>query len=605
MATQRTLRARALAIGLPFLCVAAALRADDAFRRGDANIDGAVDIADVQTISESLQGPGALPPCSDGRDADDNGKLEQADALWLFNYFYRGAESPPTPGTVVPGQDPTSDKLPPCSYAPSSAPVPGDVSFSFDDPGALALRPGERFNMPVRVFLTTENGTDEGPGAWSIAVRAEGAELDAIALEGIEVATDYYHDDDGDPATPPVLIEDHPVFLHDLPAVVSGALEALASEPKPGAYAAVFLGGAEKVVLPPQGTQLVGWAWAKGVVHDDSGPISLHFVDGLLGPGGYPIENLVSLRGASKKPALHSITIPVEVQPGPSYVLGFAGLPATASGRPGEHLSFEVDATLSTLHPAGAKGVQGWSISLGVEGGKIEAIALSGVVVSTVYFQKNIQDPNQPPIRRDPVLVDLGAEPNPGFRKANLGFFFEDPQRLGAASTVIVNQFEEQWLQPEGTQAIARLTVTAEVGDVERELRLYYEDGIFAQGSHMSNAVTSEGASYIPVLRSVSVPILSLPRIPFRLGDTNADGRQDLSDAVNVLNFLFQGGREPQCMKTAELNGDGRVDLSDPLFLLGFLFLHSSFPREPYRSCDAIDPPSDSLSCDSYPPCAE
>jgi hypothetical protein len=35
------------------------------------------------------------------------------------------------------------------------------------------------------------------------------------------------------------------------------------------------------------------------------------------------------------------------------------------------------------------------------------------------------------------------------------------------------------------------------------------------------------------------------PIVPYRRGDTNADGRIDLSDPVYALSFLFQGGAAP------------------------------------------------------------
>jgi hypothetical protein len=50
---------------------------------------------------------------------------------------------------------------------------------------------------------------------------------------------------------------------------------------------------------------------------------------------------------------------------------------------------------------------------------------------------------------------------------------------------------------------------------------------------------------------------------PFVRGDGNADGTIDLSDAVFVLGYLFQGRQEPLCLDAADANDDGDLDLSD------------------------------------------
>jgi hypothetical protein len=68
-------------------------------------------------------------------------------------------------------------------------------------------------------------------------------------------------------------------------------------------------------------------------------------------------------------------------------------------------------------------------------------------------------------------------------------------------------------------------------------------------------------------------------------GDTNGDGGTDLSDAVYLLAWLFQGGsvplqfcipagpKEADCaVDNGDTNADGSSDLSDAIFLLAFLF---------------------------------
>ena len=93
----------------------------------------------------------------------------------------------------------------------------------------------------------------------------------------------------------------------------------------------------------------------------------------------------------------------------------------------------------------------------------------------------------------------------------------------------------------------------------------------------------------------------------FYRGDANADGGRDLSDAVFVLDWLFQGGVSPVCEKAADSNDDGQIDLSDAVFVLNYLFLGGRAPPTPSNPCvpvpmsNAADPTRDGLSCASYP----
>ncbi len=73
------------------------------------------------------------------------------------------------------------------------------------------------------------------------------------------------------------------------------------------------------------------------------------------------------------------------------------------------------------------------------------------------------------------------------------------------------------------------------------------------------------------------------PQAVQRPGDGNQDGRLDISDAVHLLNFLFQGTvarlpcgdgspEWPGNIQLLDSNGDLKTDLSDAIRVLGFLF---------------------------------
>lgn len=90
------------------------------FRRGDANADGGMDIADAVFILLHLfTGRGQLE-CDKSGDLDDGGGLEVADAIYLLNYLFLHGAAPESPAGAcgqdpTPGQDPlTCESYPPC-----------------------------------------------------------------------------------------------------------------------------------------------------------------------------------------------------------------------------------------------------------------------------------------------------------------------------------------------------------------------------------------------------------------------------------------------------------------------------------------------------------
>ncbi len=65
-------------------------------------------------------------------------------------------------------------------------------------------------------------------------------------------------------------------------------------------------------------------------------------------------------------------------------------------------------------------------------------------------------------------------------------------------------------------------------------------------------------------------------------GRVNDDAIVDLSDAIFVLLFLFQGGAHPDPMVAADLNHDDRIDLSDAIYLINYLYYGGSQPAMPF-----------------------
>jgi mono/diheme cytochrome c family protein len=70
-----------------------------------------------------------------------------------------------------------------------------------------------------------------------------------------------------------------------------------------------------------------------------------------------------------------------------------------------------------------------------------------------------------------------------------------------------------------------------------------------------------------------------LAREPVLLrGDVDRNGVVEITDAVDILNYLFLGGSAPPCTALADISGDHTLDLTDPIALLTYLFLGGSVP---------------------------
>ncbi|MGE3165846.1 MAG: hypothetical protein AB7O52_13150 [Planctomycetota bacterium] len=93
-------------------------RLDGDFKRGDANLDAAVNVADVVFILCVLFPPvPPAPPCTflcrDAADTNDLGDINIADSVYLLGFLFGSppGSPPPAPGPTICGFDPTADAL--------------------------------------------------------------------------------------------------------------------------------------------------------------------------------------------------------------------------------------------------------------------------------------------------------------------------------------------------------------------------------------------------------------------------------------------------------------------------------------------------------------
>jgi hypothetical protein len=71
---------------------------DDRFHRGDANDDGRVDIADGVFVLNYLFIGGRDPPCLDASDSNGDGTINISDGIHVLNFLFLGGPPPAPPG---------------------------------------------------------------------------------------------------------------------------------------------------------------------------------------------------------------------------------------------------------------------------------------------------------------------------------------------------------------------------------------------------------------------------------------------------------------------------------------------------------------------------
>jgi hypothetical protein len=108
----------------------------------------------------------------------------------------------------------------------------------------------------------------------------------------------------------------------------------------------------------------------------------------------------------------------------------------------------------------------------------------------------------------------------------------------------------------------------------------------------------SEGNTYQDVFES---------RIELRFirGDVDPNGIIQVTDAVQIFSWLFQGGLRPECVDAADVDDNGIVDLTHGVRILNFISIGGPPPAPPFPAC-GFDPTPDCLSCKRrQPQCAD
>ena len=107
-----------------------------------------------------------------------------------------------------------------------------------------------------------------------------------------------------------------------------------------------------------------------------------------------------------------------------------------------------------------------------------------------------------------------------------------------------------------------------------------FQDGLDIFGVPGRNEIVNEVTSVkTPELALTDGAISFDAGIVFRRGDHDGSGVLDITDAINLLGFIFLGTTPPICGDASDADNRGVLDITHALDALGFIFL-GSFPME-------------------------
>ena len=86
----------------------------------------------------------------------------------------------------------------------------------------------------------------------------------------------------------------------------------------------------------------------------------------------------------------------------------------------------------------------------------------------------------------------------------------------------------------------------------------------------------------------------------FVRGDVDGGGTIDVTDALSLLNFLFQNGNRPPCAKAADADDSGRLDILDAIRIVDAIVGRSALPAPVVCG---VDPSQDPLECATSSAC--
>jgi hypothetical protein len=181
-----------------------------------------------------------------------------------------------------------------------------------------------------------------------------------------------------------------------------------------------------------------------------------------------------------------------------------------------------------------------------------------------------------------PVFLTVqGESPQNGLAANPPAFFFEIPMEWSAIDTLSVYEingdtvsffysYDAPWLAvnpfgmpPYMTPMTMPISVTS----------WGLAPGTYVDTIFIGRAFDSikSGMTAVPVTMIVD-------GINFVWGDVNGDQSVDLADAIELVNYIFKNGPEPDPLEAADANCDARINVGDIVFIVSYVFRNGPEP---------------------------
>lgn len=461
-------------------------------------------------------------------------------------------------------------------------------ALSFDAPAGVTGDAGAVVQYTATGRLTTTGLGDTDPGAqgWSLSMSSEGGAIVAATTAGTIAA---------------------PVADGGLWDGGFDKTETTSGAGNEGAVSAIVLSFTLPVTLPPAGTvdviKLTVEATVPAPVTDDQGdpacePLNskVLYTNGRRG-SGQPVDNKITWKGTTYLPTLGDATTsvcPKVVKPlvlsvdvrSPAAEKSGDACPASWNSEvaPGTGLVDVAAGVVLTSNLPGPDGAQGWSVS----------------VLTETCFNVN---------GADTAGTDVDLFFSGGFKKTEVVDPAKNSGQQGAVSAIVLSFTEKKELPPTGDALVLKVTGQIDAsgiagpGDTTPPCVVAPTDpsspGLRGAGQPVKTAITVAGNTRNPGVCGAAISLSGARQGRFVRGNSNDDSKNDIADAVWIINELFRNGPPTVCRDAADANNDGMVDTSDALYLIGYQFQGQAAPPAPFDGC-GVDPEGDEdgLTCD-------
>ena len=122
----------------------------------------------------------------------------------------------------------------------------------------------------------------------------------------------------------------------------------------------------------------------------------------------------------------------------------------------------------------------------------------------------------------------------------------------------------------------------------------YVSPGVYSVSLSVVGPGGSDNSTQAALIEVLAAPV-------FVRGDANSDGRSDISDAIQILEYMFFSG-VASCESALDLDDDGVVGIADAIGKLTQVFQGTLTPAAPFPDCGS-DPTLDGLTCSSQSTC--